>query len=340
MPCCLLPSQVARVARSTGTPRHGKDAARFARNRNCRRPEDRSPTRCRALVDPVVHVIIMPGFLIPSDAPTYQRLGHAIDDFLSKHQRAHTVDVVPMGLFDWLKIALLGNDFRDYLDRAADLIDSFDQNDSVVIVGHSAGGWVARLLLGAETVTYNGWSRPGLRQRVRRLVTLGTPHYSKEAYPFGRVKERVYSGAGEGGSRVFDSSLAFTNEFFGTAADLAPTDVVSFLGVIDDAGEPTLLSRVSYAANAGDYAPGMRGDGVVPMSVAGTFSLSFLSVVHLWVKTRSMGQDPKYGSSGLILSSYPHSIGETVSWRTNRTVRWSEAESPGVPSFPIPRMRG
>ena len=51
---------------------------------------------------------------------------------------------------------------------------------------------------------------PGLRQRVKRLITLGTPHYSKEQYPFGRVKEHVSSG-----DRDFDSSLAFTNAYFG-----------------------------------------------------------------------------------------------------------------------------
>ncbi len=247
----------------------GIDAARSATNRNARHGRP-------------VHVIIMPGFLIPSTAPAYQRLSRAIDAFLDGHG-PHTVDVVSMGLVDWLKIALFGHDFRDYLEKAARLVESTDPDDAVVIVGHSAGGWVARLLLGvgvgagvgagagADTVTYNGFQRPGLRQRVKRLVTLGTPHYSKEAYPFGRVKERVYPGGDEGGGafsgRVFDSSLAFTNEFFGEARDLAPTEVVSFLGIVDG-DEPTLVSRVSYAANAGAYEPGMKGDGVVPIDVA------------------------------------------------------------------------
>ena len=100
-----------------------------------------------------------------------------------------------MALSDWLKIALLGNDFRDYLDRAANLIldqtnernernewnewnewndqrDHRDQNEtdipnapkdqSTIIVGHSAGGWVARLLLGADDVSYNGRRYDGL----------------------------------------------------------------------------------------------------------------------------------------------------------------------------------
>jgi hypothetical protein len=284
MPCCRYATHVERLTCPTGTPRHDRYATRSAGNRNVQHPRRRAldGNGCQSRstppenetdayvhtntdTDAVVHVVIMPGFLIPSTAPTYGRLSDAIHTFLSKHQKgAHTVDVVAMGLFDWLKIALLGNDFRDYLDKAARLIESIDRDDAVVIVGHSAGGWVARLLLGADTVTYNGWSRPGLRQRVKRLVTLGTPHYSKEAYPFGRVKERVYSGE----RRVFDSSLAFTNEFFGQAGDLAPTEIVSFLGVVDDA--PTLVSLVSYAANAGAYVPGMKGDGVVPIDVAGT----------------------------------------------------------------------
>ena len=136
-----------------------------------------------------VHVIVMPGFLIPSDAPIYRQLVTAIDTYLDAKGQPHTIDVVPMALSDWLKIALLGNDFRDYLDRAANLIlnqtnernernewnernDQRDQNEtgvpnapkdqSTIIVGHSAGGWVARLLLGADDVSYNGRRYDGL----------------------------------------------------------------------------------------------------------------------------------------------------------------------------------
>jgi len=52
-------------------------------------------------------------------------------------------------------------------------------------VGVSAGGWLARLALGS--VPYYGVEF-GLSPLVHTLVTLGTPHQSLEAYPFGRAE--------------------------------------------------------------------------------------------------------------------------------------------------------
>lgn len=49
----------------------------------------------------------------------------------------------------------------------------------------SAGGWLARLALGG--VPYNGETF-GLAPLVHTLLTLGTPHQSLEAYPFGRAE--------------------------------------------------------------------------------------------------------------------------------------------------------
>lgn len=57
-----------------------------------------------------------------------------------------------------------------------------------VQVGVSAGGWLARLALG--NVPYNGETF-GLAPLVHTLVTLGTPHQSLEAYPFGRAEVRT-----------------------------------------------------------------------------------------------------------------------------------------------------
>lgn len=49
----------------------------------------------------------------------------------------------------------------------------------------SAGGWLARLALGSQP--YDG-KVFGLSPLVHTLVTLGTPHESMEAYPFGRAE--------------------------------------------------------------------------------------------------------------------------------------------------------
>lgn len=42
----------------------------------------------------------------------------------------------------------------------------------------------------------------------------------------------------------------------------------AFLGVIDETTKPTMMTQVSYAANAGTYTPGMMGDGITPLEVA------------------------------------------------------------------------
>lgn len=217
-----------------------------------------------------LHVVILPGFLIASSSPTYVRLKAACAGYLdARGVRRYSVDVVTMSTFDWLKIALLGLDFGQYLDRAAAQVQTCGNGDcpatDTVLVGHSAGGWVGRLLIGlggrsaaGDEISYNGRRYPGLRNTVKRLITLGTPRYSLERYPFGRVKERVVSGDG----RVFDSSLAFTNEVIGDD-DTWPTEVVAFAGVLGGGdGDAPMMTQISYRANAGRYERGMEGDGV------------------------------------------------------------------------------
>ena len=206
-----------------------------------------------------LHVVILPGFLIASSSPTYVRLKAACAGYLdARGVRRYSVDVVTMSTFDWLKIALLGLDFGQYLDRAAAQVQTCGNDDcpatDTVLVGHSAGGWVGRLLIGlggrsaaGDEISYNGRRYPGLRNTVKRLITLGTPRYSLERYPFGRVKERVVSGDG----RVFDSSLAFTNEVIGDD-DTWPTEVVAFAGVLGGGdGDAPMMTQISYRANAG-----------------------------------------------------------------------------------------
>jgi pimeloyl-ACP methyl ester carboxylesterase len=49
----------------------------------------------------------------------------------------------------------------------------------VNLVGHSAGGWIARVLLGEVPYCGHTWHE---RDRVAALVTLGTPHLSREKF--------------------------------------------------------------------------------------------------------------------------------------------------------------
>lgn len=95
-------------------------------------------------------------------------------------------------------------------------------------VCHSASGFLARILLGSQV--YNG-RRYGHAPLVHSLVTLGTPHRSLEAYPFGRVPE---SRSGEDGGSMPDEaktrSLAFANHFYPRGDCFGDTRVLCVAG--------------------------------------------------------------------------------------------------------------
>lgn len=92
-------------------------------------------------------------------------------------------------------------------------------------VGVSAGGWLARLALGS--VPYNGQVF-ALSPLVHTLVTLGTPHQSLEAYPFGRAEEAWLIKEEYPADVV--TSLQFANHHYPDAASLQPTAVACVAG--------------------------------------------------------------------------------------------------------------
>jgi len=64
----------------------------------------------------------------------------------------------------------------------------------VNLVGHSAGGWISRLLIGDQPYYRRTWND---RERVATLITLGTPHVSKEKYSLKNMTfvNETYPGA-------------------------------------------------------------------------------------------------------------------------------------------------
>ena len=136
------------------------------------------------------------------------------------HPRVETIDVKS---WEWLPAVLLGRSFKFYLDKldalAQDLISSEETEIATTttsgneprlsVVGHSAGGWLARIWMGEET--YDGQTYDG-QKYVDTLLTLGTPHLSVEEYPFGRVSEKRRS-EGPMSEEARGSSLRFSNEF-------------------------------------------------------------------------------------------------------------------------------
>lgn len=141
-----------------------------------------------------VPIVILPGFLTPSSSPVYVTMAKNLERYIHEESNGRAkaeIRTSYMGYGDWLRI-LGGDDFSGYLDRAyANVMDVYNgcgRREHVRLVGHSAGGWVGRLLLG--DVPYQG-TVYGAKTMVNTLVTLGTPHHSIEKYPFGRMDETI-----------------------------------------------------------------------------------------------------------------------------------------------------
>lgn len=102
------------------------------------------------------------------------------------------VEVLPVARADWLRVAgaLFNDDFRAgrappetafgwYLDRLDEWVDKVAQSTGqrVLLMGHSAGGWLARAGLGRKD--------QALATRTRALVSLGAPHRAPPTEPPG-----------------------------------------------------------------------------------------------------------------------------------------------------------
>lgn len=122
-------------------------------------------------------MLVLPGFLFSSNQ--YKQL---VGDLRAK---GFAAEVVQTSLVDWAPV-LAGRSFEWYLARLDALLQRlYNQHGRVALLGHSAGGWIARILLGTEAYQGIRYCRAA---QVHTLLTLGTPHLSIEAYPFGRAK--------------------------------------------------------------------------------------------------------------------------------------------------------
>lgn len=153
------------------------------------------------------------------------------------------------------------------VDRA--LIES--ESKEVVLVGHSVGGVASRVYMGGDP-PFGGRRYSGHR-RVETLITLGSPHLVREAWPL--------------------SPIVRANDLFpGTLHD----EKIPYLSVAGTsvAGADSAKSRRLYSFLSGEG--DARGDGVVPARSAllpGSEQLVFDDVRHdshggKWYGTREV----------------------------------------------------
>lgn len=118
-------------------------------------------------------IVILPGYL--AAAVAYEPLRQTLE------AKGYPARLVPLQVKDWLP-TLGGQPVTPILNQLAQTIQTTCAEfkvETVTLLGHSAGGWIARIYLGS--IPYNGKIWAG-RQQIACLVSLGTPHRSYERW--------------------------------------------------------------------------------------------------------------------------------------------------------------
>lgn len=233
-----------------------------------------------------VHFLILPGF---GNAPEdYTMPRSLVPTLQSRGWLGDNISVLPMKRSDWLKVFLCGaldlkfwqSDaaptrpaFRWYLELVASEVKRIvEESESgavkVVLVGHSAGGWLARASVGFGTTEVYP-EREVMDSNVQvaldnvlGIVSLGAPHLPP---PDGEMD--MTRGALRITNELFPNSFHLSSgKFYVTVAGTA---IVGEEQVRESVIEPTSVKGFaynSYKAVCGDG--NAIGDGVVPLEAS------------------------------------------------------------------------
>jgi triacylglycerol esterase/lipase EstA (alpha/beta hydrolase family) len=140
--------------------------------------------------------VIIPGYL--AGAAPYRPLADQL------RQQGRAAFTVPLKRRDWLP-TIGGRSVQPILAAIAVTVQQAQSATGcaqVNLVGHSAGGWIARIYLGEKPYTIHAvdHARPHCWQghrHVHTLITLGTPHTSQERWTRGNLDfvNQTYPGA-------------------------------------------------------------------------------------------------------------------------------------------------
>jgi pimeloyl-ACP methyl ester carboxylesterase len=123
--------------------------------------------------------VILPGYL--AGAIDYQPLAQQLTE------GGWPTTVVPLVRRDWWP-TLGGRSMLPILEQLDQTVQQTRQRyqaEQINLIGHSAGGWIARIYLGEKpydghgTLPGRAWSA---HRYISRLITLGTPHVSQERW--------------------------------------------------------------------------------------------------------------------------------------------------------------
>ncbi len=174
----------------------------------------------------------------------------------------------------------------------------------VLVIGHSAGGIVARILTAMEP--FEG-RRFGASERIGALVTLGTPH---------RVGD-----AGDLGNRVSAVAVGFADRvvpgaFFAPRVGYLAVAARGFPGRPAGGGQARVSYRIYQGLLPQPGAIEIEGDGIVPVAAAlldGARQLTLHGVGH-----GVLSGSPWYGSEAAIDRWWPSAVDV---WRATLRIR-------------------
>eukprot|EP00240_Pyramimonas_obovata_P004110 CAMPEP_0118926640 /NCGR_PEP_ID=MMETSP1169-20130426/4288_1 /TAXON_ID=36882 /ORGANISM="Pyramimonas obovata, Strain CCMP722" /LENGTH=343 /DNA_ID=CAMNT_0006868233 /DNA_START=135 /DNA_END=1163 /DNA_ORIENTATION=+ len=259
---------------------------------------DADTSKCRA------PIVVLPGFL--QGSKPYRDMQQNLETL------GYPTTVMPLNSLEWFP-TLWGGSFDFYLEKLQAVVSEvYDKHggQKVHLVAHSAGGWIARLFLGAAV--YNGRSYNG-EPMVQSLLCLGSPHYSLEEYPFGRVPERR---RGEDDSLLDDaargSSLRFANRVY-PGAHHSSVRYISACGkgVLGAPWQPGykgaaegVVSYFSYRSNCGEGA--VWGDAVTDLESAKLQGATWVELEGVWHSPSAKGKGHKwYGDIEVLAQLVP-----------------------------------
>lgn len=284
-----------------------------------------------------VKLLILPGF---GNDPVDYDLPQAPEGSLTRSLRergwaTEQIHKLPMRRTDWFRVFLRGcldprfwagdapptrPAFAWYLQRIQSTVEEMcadSDDDAVVLVAHSAGGWLARAALGCGDDDDDDDAEmmiPSFRDRIAGLVTLGSPH----APPPPQVMDMT-RGALLWTDRTYPG--AYWRDVF-------------YLTVMGDAiaGKPQTEERrrsplerqtaagfayESYTAVCGEGTT--RGDGVVPLCaghLTGARQLTLPGVFHSINAPASW-----YGSDAKLDSWHDAMLQELAQWQRQKQAR-------------------
>lgn len=134
-----------------------------------------------------VKLLILPGFGNASTDYTMEK--SLVSSLQAKGWKPEQISVLPVERADWLQVFLRGaldlkfwaadapptrKAFSWYLERISNEIQSLEEEHKMVLLGHSAGGWLGRAALGFGSEDEG--APPVDLSKVVGIVTLGAPN--------------------------------------------------------------------------------------------------------------------------------------------------------------------